>query len=101
VPRRGPIATTLAALDPFSRLRLRIFAFKLLTIIPVSVALARPPDYPLLVTISIFCLWHCVFCGIAALFRKREPPVALTAWDETAAFLAIAIVMHRLAAIMA
>ena len=88
------IATSLAALDPASRLRLWIFAFKLLSIIPVSMALARPPDYPLFGTISIFCAWHGCFCGMAALFRQQKAGVALTGWDEMAAFLAIAIVMH-------
>ena len=51
--------------DPASRLRLRIFTFKLAVVVPVSVALAFHRNYPLLGTISFLCYWHSVFAGIA------------------------------------
>jgi hypothetical protein len=52
------VATSFDGLDPGSRLRIRIFAFKLLIIIPVSVALAMHLGHPLLGTLAFFCFWH-------------------------------------------
>ena len=98
----GSIATSFDGLDPGSRLRIRIFAFKLLIIIPVSVALATHLGHPLLGTLSFFCFWHSFFAGAAAWFRdQRHGAAMLTAWDEMAAFLAIGIALRVVGAIMA
>ena len=98
----GAMATSIAALDPVSRQQLRVFAFKLLIIIPVSVALAVRRGYPVLETISFFCFWYAVFSGAIALFQRQQPGAAwLTAWDEAAAFVGIGILARLLAAIMA
>jgi hypothetical protein len=97
----GSIATSFDGLDRGSRLRIRIFAFKLLIIIPVSVALATHLGHPLLATLSFFCFWHSFFAGAAAWFRdQRHGAAMLTAWDEMAAFLAIGVLMRVLDAIM-
>jgi hypothetical protein len=96
------ISTSFDGLDPGSRLRIRIFAFKLLIIIPVSVALATHLGHPLLGTLSFFCFWHSFFAGAAAWFRGQKHGAGmLTAWDEMAAFLAIGIALRVVGAIMA
>jgi len=84
-------------LDQASRLRLRIFAFKLLIAVPVLVTFASQRHYPLLEAISIFCFWNGVFAGIAALFQHNNVNAAfLTAWDEMAAFFGLATLMRLL-----
>jgi hypothetical protein len=96
------ISTSFDGLDPGSRLRIRIFAFKLLIIIPVSVALATHLGHPLLETLSFFCFWHSFFAGAAAWFRGQKYGAGmLTAWDEMAAFLAVGIALRVVGAIMA
>ena len=96
------ISTSFDGLDPGSRLRIRIFAFKLLIIIPVSVALATHLGHPLLGTLSFFCFSHSFFAGAAAWFRGQKHGAGmLTAWDEMAAFLAIGIALRVVGAIMA
>jgi len=96
------IATCFDGLDPGSRLRIQVFAFKLLIIVPVSMALATQRGFPLLGTLSFFCFWHSFFAGAAAWFRdQRHGAAMLTAWDEMAAFLAIGVLMRVLDAIMA
>jgi hypothetical protein len=96
------IATCFDGLDPGSRLRIQVFAFKLLIIVPVSLALATQRGFPLLATLSFFCFWHGFFAGAAAWFRdQRQGAAMLTAWDEMAAFLAIGILMRVLDAMMA
>jgi len=88
-------------LDRASRLRLRIFAFKLLLVVPVSVALASQRNYPLLGTVSFFCFWHSVFAGMAALLQRHKLNAAfLTAWDEMAAFLGLAVLMRLIDAVI-
>ena len=83
------------SLDQASLLRLRIFGFKLAIIVPVSVALALNHNYPLLATISFLCFWHGVFAGIAASVQSHRKNAAfLTAWDEMAAFLGLAVLMR-------
>jgi hypothetical protein len=83
------------SLDQASLLRLRIFGFKLAIIVPVSVALALHHNYPLLATISFLCFWHSVFAGIAASVQShRQNAAFLTAWDEMAAFLGLAVLMR-------
>jgi len=62
----GSIATFFDGLDPGSRLRIQVFAFKLLIIVPVSVALATQRGFPLLGTLSFFCF------GIASLLERRR-----------------------------
>jgi hypothetical protein len=88
-------------LDRTSRLRLRIFAFKLLIAVPVSVAIASHHNYPLLGTISFFCFWQSVFAGMAALLQRHKHNAAfLTAWDEMAAFLELAVLMRMVGAVI-
>jgi hypothetical protein len=83
------------SLDRASRLRLRIYAFKLLLVVPVSLALVSQRNYPLLQTVSFFCFWHSVFAGMAALLQRHKINSAfLTAWDEMAAFLGLAVLMR-------
>jgi hypothetical protein len=83
------------SLDPASRLRLRIFTFKLAVVVSVSVALAFHRNYPLLGTIWFLCFWHSVFAGIAAVAQRHKHNAAfLTAWDEMAAFLGLAVLMR-------
>src|SRR5215831_17867154 len=83
------------SLDQASLLRLRIFGFKLAIIVPVSVALALHHNYPLLATISFLCFWHSVFAGITAAAQShRQDAAFLTAWDEMAAFLGLALLMR-------
>lgn len=80
------------ALDQTSRLRLRIFRFKLLILVLCAVALASRPNYPLLGTMSFFCFWQSAFAGMAALLQRHNLNAAvLTAWDEMAAFLGLAV----------
>jgi hypothetical protein len=89
-------ATSLPVLHPESLLGLRIFSFKLLFLIPVSVILAVREGYPLLHTIFFFCVWNSIFAGLAALVRRqRYGAEFLTAWDETAAFLALALLTQQ------
>jgi hypothetical protein len=91
-PTCGLAATSLLVLHPESRLRLRIFSFKLLFLIPVAPMLAVRQGYPLLHTIFFFCIWNSILTGLAALFRRqRYGAEFLMAWDETAAFLALAL----------
>jgi hypothetical protein len=95
-------ATSLRMLDPESRLRLRIFSFKLRVLVPVSVVLAVGQGYPVLNTVCFFCLWNCIFAGLAALFRQRKYRAEfLTAWDEMAAFLALALLTRFVDGIIA
>ena len=82
----------LATLDQTSRMRVRIFSLKLLTAIFVSAVFATQRNYLLFGTISFFLFWNSVFAGFAALFQSHRYNAAfLTAWDEMAAFLALAL----------
>jgi hypothetical protein len=77
--------------DSASRQRLRIFAFKLLLVIPFSVILARHRDFSLPATLWFFFCWHAAFSGLAGLLQRHRPGAAtLTAWDEVAAFIGLA-----------
>jgi hypothetical protein len=92
----------LQALDRESQRRLRIFTFKVLIIIPVSVALAAHHGYDLFGILSFFFLWYSFFSGTAALFQRQSCGAPyLTAWDEMAAFLAILVLVRLLATVMA
>ena len=51
-------AHPLAAIDKTSRLRLRIFALKVVTIIPVSIALAVHRGYPIIGIVVVCCAWN-------------------------------------------
>lgn len=98
VARVMPGRRVYSDLDPQSRLRVRVFAFKLLTVIPISVMIAGGQPLPLLQVFAFFCAWHAVFSGIAALLlRQSYCAPALTAWDEMAAFCGLAL-LARLAA---
>jgi len=88
-------------LDRLSRLRLRNFAFKLLIPLPVLVALTSQRNFPLLGALSSFCLWNSVFVGTAGVFQHHKLDSAfLTAWDEMAAFLGLAVLMHLVDAVI-
>jgi hypothetical protein len=97
----GLSANLLAAIDKASRLRLRIFALKVVTIIPVSIALAVHRGYPIIGIVVVCCAWNSLFSGLAALFqRHRYDAPSLTAWDEMAAFLGITTLLHLLQPLM-
>jgi hypothetical protein len=71
---------------------MRIFGVKLLTAIPISVVFATQRNYPLFGTMSFFLFWNSIFAGFAALLQSHRYNAAfLTAWDEMAAFLALAL----------
>jgi len=81
----------LSSLDGASRQRLRIFAFKLVLVIPFSVILARHRDFSLPATLWFFLCWHAAFSGLAGLLQRHRPgATTLTAWDEMAAFVGLA-----------
>lgn len=89
------MAISIGTLDPVSRRQLQVFGFKLLMMIPFSVALSTRGGFPLLATISSFCFWYSVFSGLLALFqRQRHNSAFLTNWDEMAAFLGLAVLMR-------
>jgi hypothetical protein len=92
----------LFSLDPVSRLRIRLFAFKLLIAVPVSAVFASHRSYPLLATMSFFIFWNGVFAAVPALFQHQKVNAAfLTAWDEMAAFFGLAALMGTLNAMIA
>ena len=92
----------LSEIDPGSGLRLRFFALKVLVLIPISVAFAVSRNYPVAETAGFFCAWNAIFAGLAALFQgQRYNALSLTAWDEMAAFVAIACLMRAVQAIAA
>ena len=96
------ILRSLATLDPASRLRVRIFSLKLLTAIPISVVLATHQNYPVLAAMSFIFFWNSVFAGFAALFQGHRYNAAfLTAWDEMAAFLALAVLTRTIGSVIA
>lgn len=96
------VARALQGLARESRLRLRVFAFKLLFIIPVSLVLAKGRGFPLLITLVFFCLWHGAFAALAALVRRQSPVAAyLTAWDEAMVFFALALAIRLAGAVLA
>jgi hypothetical protein len=96
------VTRALHGLAAESRLRLRVFAFKLLFIIPVSLVLAKGRGFPLLITVAFFCLWHGAFAALAALVRRQSPVAAyLTAWDEAMVFLALGLAIRFAGAVLA
>jgi hypothetical protein len=91
------LMASLQQLDRESALRIRIFTWKLMVVVGVAMALAVPRGYPILAMIWVFALWQGVFTALAAAFRRqRFCALFLTAWDEAAAFIAIAL-LARLA----
>jgi hypothetical protein len=89
------------SLDPISRLRLQLFAFKLLIVVPFSAVFASHRSYPLLATMSFFFFWNGVFAAVPALFQAQKVNAAfLTAWDEMAAFFGLAALMSIFNAII-
>jgi hypothetical protein len=86
------LAASLQRLDSESRQRIPIFTLKLLVLGWAAAILAALRGYPGLPLVSAFCLWQAIFAAIAALFhRDKLDAVYLTAWDESAAFIAIAL----------
>jgi hypothetical protein len=96
----GPVQRLAAAFDAESRLRLRGFAFKLFLIVPVSIVFAARHQGPVLGAIAYFCLWYGLFSGFFAIIRQEKiDPTVLTAWDEMAAFIALAFAARFAAAL--
>jgi len=92
----------LDALDPLSRVRIRIFTFKLLVLLPFSTLLAARYRYPLFETISSFAGWYGFFSGLVALFRREQVAgSSLNGWDEMLAFFALKYLAQFLSAILA
>jgi hypothetical protein len=90
---------SLHKLDPASRLRVRIFTFKLVVVLVTASALAAPGSYQVLPIVSVFCLWQAMFAALAAVFwRHQFDAPCLTAWDEAAAFAALALLARFIAA---
>jgi hypothetical protein len=57
-----------------------------------AAVLAALRGYPGLGLVSAFCLWQGIFAAGAAVFRHDKlGAFYLTAWDESAAFIAIAL----------
>ena len=74
-----------------SRQRLQSFAFKILLLIPVSVAFAAQRHVPLFGASAFFCSWYSMFAGLAAVVQRHKLTAEyFTAWDEMAAFLGLA-----------
>ena len=88
----GRSSGLLGGFDPASRTRLRVFAFKLLTVTVLSFAYAPQRGVPICGAMALFCLWHSVFAGVVALFRRdRIGGASLNGWDEMMAFNGLAI----------
>jgi hypothetical protein len=88
-------------LDPASWLRLRSFAFKVLLVIPVSVAFAAQRHAPMLGAVAYFCNWYGAFSGFAAVVQHHKLGAAvLTAWDEMVAFLGLALAARLLVSLV-
>ncbi|HUI34736.1 MAG TPA: hypothetical protein VLX67_04310 [Stellaceae bacterium] len=84
-------------LDPVSRRRLAIFVFKLLMLGPIAVAFASQQHFSIIAAAGYFCSWYVLFSFIAALIQRHKLNAAvLTAWDEAAGFLGIALASHLL-----
>jgi hypothetical protein len=97
----GPVLGPIMAFDAASRLRLQSFAFKLLLVIPVSIAFAAERNYPILGALAYFCSWYSLFCGLAAIAQRQNVNAGfLTAWDELAAFLGVAVAARFLGAVI-
>ncbi len=95
----GAVERAVRGLDRESRLRLRIFGFKLLIVIPVSLAFATQLGMSWLRALAFFCCWHAAFAGAAALVRRQSCHAGfLTAWDEMAGFFAIALLARLVGA---
>jgi hypothetical protein len=86
----------LGALDPASRARLRLFAFKLLIVAVFSLAYTQS-GVPFCRAMSLLCLWYSFFAGAAALFRReRIGATSLNGWDEMLAFDGLALLAEFL-----
>ena len=97
--RRTPYAAGI--LDRASQLRLQSFAFKILLIVPISMAFAAQRQVPLLGAAAYFCVWYSVFSGLAALVQRHKWSAGcLTAWDEMAAFLGLALAARFLGSLV-
>ena len=82
---------SLHRLDATSRRRVWMFLVKLSVVVPAALLFAVPHDYPPLRALAFFCGCQSLFSALTALFQRQRCDAAfLTAWDETAAFLAVA-----------
>ena len=89
----------LVAFDGASRLRIQIFAFKLMFVAPVCLIMALAHQgYHAFGAMSFLCFWHGVFAGLAGLVqRHRLDAACLTAWDEVAAFMGLSMLARFMA----
>jgi hypothetical protein len=88
-------------IDRASRRRLQSFAFKVLLLIPTSVAFAAQGHMPIFGASAFFCGWYSMFAGLAAVVQRHKLTAKyLTSWDEMAAFLGLAAAV-RLAGLIA
>jgi hypothetical protein len=95
----GPFSGAMGSLDAVSRSRILVFGFKLLVILPFSIAYTQK-GFALFGTMSVFCWWYAFFSAFAALFqRQRIGGPNLSAWDEMMAFFRLALLMRFLAAV--
>ena|ERR1700722_18565533 len=93
-------ANSAKKLDATSKLRIRAFAFKILLVIPVAVVFALQHQVTVFRALGYFCFWFSLFSGVAALVQRHKSDAAsLTAWDEMAAFLGLALVASFLGAL--
>ena len=87
-------------LDPVSRRRLEIFAFKLLMLGPIAIAFANHQHLSIIAAAGYFCSWYVLFSFIAALIQRHKlNATVLTAWDEAAGFLGIALAARLMGAL--
>ena len=93
---RQPVPSA-QTIDPVSRRRLEIFVFKLLMLGPIAVTFASRQHLSIIAAVGYFCSWYVLFSFIAALIQRHKVNAAvLTAWDEAAGFLGIALAARLL-----
>jgi hypothetical protein len=96
----GIIAQSLASLDQESWRRLRIFGCKLPLVVLFAVVFAAPHGYSLAGALAFFFGWQAAFAALQALLQRHSLSAgSLTAWDETVAFLGLAVLMHLVGAL--
>jgi hypothetical protein len=84
-----------------SERRLHAFAFKVLLLIPISVAFAASRNVPAFNAAAFFCGWYSSFAGLAAAVQRHRLNAAyLTAWDEMAAFMGLAAIARLIGSIV-
>jgi hypothetical protein len=91
----------LDAFDQSSRMRLRLFSFKLMVLFPFSMLMAVRFHVSVFGEIGLCAFWYGFFTGMFALVR-REPVAgpSLNGWDELLAFLALKCLAEFLAGVV-